>query len=905
MMQIKGKSASFRGLTLLLALMLGAGLALTGCGDDDAPATPAPAPAPSPPPQPPAPEPPGTPANLRVASTGVDYIEFSWDMVEGATGYVVQMSMTEGDFSAALQAEVTGTMHKFTVAAETAGYGRVRAMNDDGMSDWSDAVMGMSMAAPLMLGTPMPTVSSTGPDHIEWSWDPVENALAYQVRVADSMAGLADAGPELQTATMKRVDAEPEMEMYISVRAGAGTLTSPIVGDWSAPVMGMSDVAPMPFVVSMMPPESAADRACSGQPFCPDTQTDPKKAMAGVNKLMMVTSSHDAQVSPMWIDDSGAASVDMGDSTPFAHVSWNAMQSAVANDGVTFMFQRVTTGAGQEPMAMGDMMYITCGPFECTEAADEVPAAPEITIANSAACTAFEADLTLNVGLGFNGGFRDGNIVGITVEGSQSELKRGIDAGWTYTSSSGASVMHEFVGVIGTGGGSLKVKGLPLSKTSTPKSLGMTKGTGNNADVNHFGGLYADTATAGGGPIWNGTADCFGLQDDRDGSTNLLDTDKLGYSYATISGEAGRAGTLQKPRNCFRIVTAGRPTVGNEAVRQNFLPGYRVHVTPNASVTWAGSQVAWAKGTDPFDGLDCESVTFQAADQTDLEVCDSFQQQAMDYWGRGVGEKASTSDFQFNYIVTTDANQTVDTAAAAGAVAAGKLLRKITITQRGTPPATSGVARNQSLLRRAPNSMWSSLWLVNSTAMTSGANGRDNTVPDADLYRAEGGYGAFLGTYPSTGNDRDTRSNSIAGASNLGYRPVVSVELIDSDGDPVVNKKATDFGKVDFHTSGTNRGKADNFPSTNSDAHACSSADNGSVTDEDGGNGACDAEVEFDESFTLTLYQDTNECMQTIDVSFTCTWDADGDDNRTADEGGNATAFGTQNIGRFVSCKMS
>ena len=923
MMQIKGKSASFRGLTLLLALMLGAGLALTGCGDDDAPATPAPAPAPSPPPQPPAPEPPGTPANLRVASTGVDYIEFSWDMVEGATGYVVQMSMTEGDFSSALQAQVTNTMHKFTVAADTAGYGRVRAMNDDGMSDWSDAVMGKSMVAPLMLGTPMPTVSSTGPDHIEWSWDPVENALAYQVRVADSMAGLADAEADLQTATMKRVDAEPEMEMYISVRAGAGTLTSPIVGDWSAPVRGMSDVAPMPFVVSMMPPEAAADRACSGQPMCPDSQTDPTKAMAGVNEKMIVNSSHDAQVSPMWIDDSGAASVAMGDSTPFMHVSWNAMQSAVANDGVTFKFQRVTTGAGQEPMAMGDMMYITCGPFECTEAADEVPAAPEITIANSAACTAFEAELTLNVGIGFNGGGSAGgeeiefaglaNVDAYEVVGAQNETKRGIDAGWTYTSTSTASVVHEFVGLVGADGGSMKVTGSSLSKTSTPRALTMARPTpAAQRHVNYFGGTSSDANQAGFGPIWNGRDDCFSTSaPDED------DWDSVGYSYDNLSGSVGQAGTLQRPNQCFRITTAGRPSrTENVSTRQNFLPGYRVHVTPNASVTWAHSSVNWPKGQDPFDrpDLKCGGVTFDAVDQTD--VCGSYQQQVMDYWGTGVGHKSSHR-FTFEYIVTTDANETVDTSTAANvtAVNTNRRLRKINIV----PNRNVGTKWQSAGLWRAPNSVWSSLWLMDARKVSdadigatgtredediSGLNlfrGRDGTVADYDLYRPADNSGAYLGAYKSTGGNRDSRLDSGVADTPQGWRPLVRVELIDSDDDPVQG----DFGKVDFHTSGTGRGKADNFANTNSDAYACSSADNGSVTDANGGNGACDATASFEETITFTLYQDTNDCTQSIDIDFTCTWDADGDDDRYGDGPGVASAFGTGNVRNFVTCTQN
>ena len=902
MMQITGKSASFRGPTLLLALMLGAGLALTGCGDDDSSTTPAPAPAPAPQP-PPAPEPPGTPGNLRVASTGVDYIEFAWDAVEGATGYEVQMSMTEGDFSSAMQAAVTGTMHKFeNIAAETTAYGRVRATNDDGASDWSGAEMGMTMAAPMVLGVPVPKVSSTGPDHIEWSWEAVMDAQGYQVQVADSMDGLADAEMVPTTETSHRVDAEPEMTMYIRVRS-AVLLPSPMASEWSMAVEGMSDVMPMPFVVSMTPPEAGADRACSGQAFCPDSMTDVKKAMAGPNKMMMVSSSHQAQVSPMYIDDAAAVDLNVGDNTPFQFVAWDAMQSMVAGDGVTFMLQRISTAAGQEPMPMGDMMYITCGPFECSDAMDEVPAAPDITIANSQACTDFEAELTLNVGLGYNGGRYDGNSSGVTgVPGAGTERRRGIDAGWTYTSTSTASVTHEFVGVVGSDGGSLKVTGSALSKTSTPAALNMTR----NKTVNHFGGTYDDDGTATGyGPIWNESG-----KSETDEIVNCFHTDgpaesspiTVGYSYSNVNASAGVAGSLQKPRNCFRIVTAGRPVdTSNITTMQNFVPGYKVHVKPNASVTWAGSSVSWPKDQDPFDGLDCEGVSFDAVD--DVDVCGSFQEQAMAYWGRGVGDKANSSDFMFEYIVTTDANQTVDTdttvsASNPPAVANGRVLRKINIISRHTIPPVSPLQKAGSV-RRAPNSRWTSLWLVNSSkdvvATLGHQSGRDGTVADADLYRPEYGQGAFLRDYLTTGTDRDTRPDTGSGGPAL--RPMVSVELIDTDGDP----KYGDFGKVDFDTTGTGYGKADNFPSTNADAYACSSADNG-----DAGNHPCDAEVEFEESFTLTQYQDTNDCTQTIEFSFTCTWRADGDEDRTGDGVAPAKAFGVANINpNFVTCKAS
>ena len=896
MMQITGKSASFRGLTLLLALMLGAGLVLTGCGDDDSSTT-TPAPAPTPAPQPPAPEPPGTPANLRVASAGVDYIEFAWDAVEGATGYEVQMTMTEGDFNSARQATVTGTMHKFDeVAAATTAYGRVRATNDDGASAWSDAEMGATMAAPPpALGVPMPMMSDAGHDFIEWSWEAVTGAQGYQVQVAASEDGLAMATPVATTETSHRVDADPEMTMYIRVRS-AVLIPAPMASEWSDAVMGMSEVAPTPFMVSMTPPEAGADAACSGQAFCPDSQTDPKKATADPNRMMMVTSSHQAQVSPMYIENASGVDLNIGDNTPFRHINWEAMQMAVATDGVTFRFQRISTAAGQEPTPMGDMMYITCGPFECSEAMDEVPAAPEISIANSQACTDFEAELTLNVGLGFNGGFGNGGdgitLRGSAVSGTQTELKRGIDAGWTYTSTSSASVMHEFVGVLGSGGGNLKVKGASISKTSVPKALPMKRAA---KGVNQFGGTGTDAATeAGGGPIWNQEEDCFGLE-----APTEADATNAGYSYGTIGVGATRgvSGTLQRPQNCFRIVTAGRASVAETSSQLNYLDGYEVHVTPNASVTWAGSSVSWPKNQDPFDGLDCEGVTFKATDQVD--VCESFQKQAMDYWGNGVGDKSSFR-FKFAYIVTTDGNQTVDAATTATAVGT-KVLRKIEIIPRRAP-GTGFLAGDGAAVTagtgplRAPNSVWSSLWLVDAGKEAStdfGTTlGRDNTVADGDLYFPNVGQGAYHRGYKTTGDDRATFSDSFtATASTRHWRPLISMGLIDTDSDPIYD----DFGKVDFHTSGANFKKADNFPATNADAHACSDAD---------GTG-CDSTQTFDESFTLSLYQDSSECTQTIDVSFTCTWDADGDEDRTGDASGTPGTFGTANVGRFVTCEMN
>ena len=104
MTQITRKSVPMRGLILLLTVTLGAGLVLSGCGDDDTATTPAPAPPPPPPPpapepepepEPPAPEAPATPTGLMVSETTETSITWTWDAVEGATGYVVQANTDE------------------------------------------------------------------------------------------------------------------------------------------------------------------------------------------------------------------------------------------------------------------------------------------------------------------------------------------------------------------------------------------------------------------------------------------------------------------------------------------------------------------------------------------------------------------------------------------------------------------------------------------------------------------------------------------------------------------------------------------------------------------------------------------------------------------------------------------
>ena len=76
-------------------------------------------------------------------------------------------------------------------------------------------------------------------------------------------------------------------------------------------------------------------------------------------------------------------------------------------------------------------------------------------------------------------------------------------------------------------------------------------------------------------------------------------------------------------------------------------------------------------------------------------------------------------------------------------------------------------------------------------------------------------------------------------------------------------------------------------------------------SDDDGTR--CDSEQSFDGTITFTLYADTDDCTEEIDIAFTCNWDADGQEDRTGDASGGpgVGTFGVGNIGNFVECKAS
>ena len=201
MKSLTGKFTSVRGWGLLLALLLGAGLMISACGDEEVPTptTPAPPPpAPTPTPTPtPTPEPtgPATPANLRVANSGHNFIEWTWNAVEGASGYNAQFS-ADATFTDAdrifVKTTAAQTSHRIdNLEGNTTGHMRVQTYVVDGTavtrSDWSATSSGTTTAPP----TPPPATALSAPsgltatdredDSITLGWNAVADADTYEV----------------------------------------------------------------------------------------------------------------------------------------------------------------------------------------------------------------------------------------------------------------------------------------------------------------------------------------------------------------------------------------------------------------------------------------------------------------------------------------------------------------------------------------------------------------------------------------------------------------------------------------------------------------------------------------------------------------------------------------------------
>ncbi len=614
----------------------------------------------------------------------------------------------------------------------------------------------------------------------------------------------------------------------------------------------------------MTPPMADMDKDCMGYALCPDALTDAKKAMASVNGKMVVKSSHDAILVPMWLDPApnGVGVTGGMDNMPFANVDWKAMQSDVVGMGVTFKATRVSVGAGQEAVPESEVMHITCGPFRCSEASMTKPMAPEISAADSAVCAAWDPDMELQVGMIDNDAYQQnarfaGPPLAFKANNPQHWYEdNGVDVGWVSSSQAAMTVKHVF-----SGNTPYSVKG-PNSAKGTDKPLEV----GMKDNQSYSPGLQIEKITG----ITRTAV--------RSTITDLSEACRPATAYSsTASG-------VFRPDKCFRVrvaedaeVALGPGMPGGARRIMNYLDAYSVEVSPEDSLVWG--KVAWKDGA--LKDLACPSMSFPAADQVD--VCELFEEEVDQALASGWGDV------------------TLKTRTRPGATAKDVLRNSISSSSNAAAmDAGTVIAQWEALPKEAKSRRFKRLYFDDNL------NGKLIDGPNQTL------YGVVLGTSnPGATSTLDAVLSDLYGRAktramhNLyGYETLLNrlninfiwMPLMDGDGDPTMG----DFGKVDLFgadsdatASGNDKkapdGKADNYPSPD-DANMCSDAD---------GKG-CDASWEMD--YDVLFGDGIFGCETTRTVTISCEWDAQGMMKANPPDNLNGNLAATGNLANFAKC---
>ncbi len=116
----------------------------------------------------------------------------SWDAVPGAAGYEVQIADSEARVASATAVEVSETSYTPTTALvnKQTHYWRVRAKNGDGQYGAWSAVLTLAVNIGAVTGLSPSSTADTTP---ALSWNAVPGAAGYEVQIAASEAGLANA----------------------------------------------------------------------------------------------------------------------------------------------------------------------------------------------------------------------------------------------------------------------------------------------------------------------------------------------------------------------------------------------------------------------------------------------------------------------------------------------------------------------------------------------------------------------------------------------------------------------------------------------------------------------------------------------------------------------------------------
>ena len=190
----------------------------------------------------------------------MDFIEWSWNAVDGVSGYDVQYSaneaFTEEDETIARTAEEISYRREGLEAGASA-FLRVRAAAGMGeervTSDWSTHVTGMT-AEPEPELPPAPAAPANlrlkdrGSNFIEWEWDEVSGADGYESQFStDGISFVAlqpHAGAGNTSRRVSNLAAETAGHLQVRSYTGSGTGADTVRGDWSASDQQATDEPP-------------------------------------------------------------------------------------------------------------------------------------------------------------------------------------------------------------------------------------------------------------------------------------------------------------------------------------------------------------------------------------------------------------------------------------------------------------------------------------------------------------------------------------------------------------------------------------------------------------------------------------------------------------------------------------
>ena len=251
-----------------LALASCIGIVLLSCEDGAAPtaAPPATTPATPPAPPPPAPQPPNAPANLRVSAVGQDFVEWRWDAVPDAIGYLVQVSRDQTfDDSDPIHVTVEATFTATGLPPGTSVYVRVAAASgtaeDPLVGAWTAQVAGMTAAPPPPASPTGLVVSETTENSITWTWNPVAGATGYEVQFSlDAAFTEAEVIDVSGQTAYRREGLSAETRVYLRVRSYRETGDDRLRSGWTVALPAMTLVPAIPVTI----PDTGLRRAVTG-----------------------------------------------------------------------------------------------------------------------------------------------------------------------------------------------------------------------------------------------------------------------------------------------------------------------------------------------------------------------------------------------------------------------------------------------------------------------------------------------------------------------------------------------------------------------------------------------------------------------------------------------------------------